>query len=133
MRSGTHHPEGRLSGQSFDDMGRAEAHPDWSDAPYTRHMKEMPYEVERRERERVAALARKYGLQPADIVRMEAEAGGKCALCGRSAKLHVDHDHATGRVRALLCPVCNMLLGRYEADPELFMAVIAKFPAYVAD
>ena len=45
---------------------------------------------------------------------------GKCALCGtteikgNSKYFSVDHDHKTGRVRGLLCTVCNTDLGVYE-------------------
>jgi hypothetical protein len=56
----------------------------------------------------LVALDEEYG---AYIVRT----GGEfCALCGalppEGRKLHRDHDHATGRGRALLCFRCNTAL-----------------------
>lgn len=50
-----------------------------------------------------------------------ASQGGKCAICdlaieGRFA--HLDHDHATGSVRAYLCGPCNRGLGLFYDSPE---------------
>jgi hypothetical protein len=49
--------------------------------------------------------------------------GGVCAICGRppkTRKLHVDHDHKTGKVRGLLCYTCNrFILGRYATPAKL--------------
>lgn len=38
---------------------------------------------------------------------MHAWHGGLCAACGCSSKLHLDHDHDTGKVRGYLCSGCN--------------------------
>lgn len=50
------------------------------------------------------------------IVRSIIEAsGGRCEACFRElthAEMCVDHDHATGRVRGVLCAQCNVLEGQ---------------------
>lgn len=65
--------------------------------------------------------ASRYGITGEQYDAMLAEQGGVCAVCGRPetrvAKsgapftLGVDHDHATGAVRGLLCGNCNFALG----------------------
>lgn len=56
-----------------------------------------------------------YGLTLAAFNSMAIAQDKKCAICptplGPKNKTQVDHDHATGNVRALLCPRCNMVLG----------------------
>jgi hypothetical protein len=35
-----------------------------------------------------------------------------CAICGAEMERpHIDHDHGTGKVRGLLCSLCNMGIG----------------------
>ena len=49
-------------------------------------------------------------LLPAEYDRLLARQGGVCLICGRppqTRRLHVDHDHKTGRIRGLLCMPCN--------------------------
>jgi hypothetical protein len=46
---------------------------------------------------------------------------GRCKICGVFKKvLHVDHNHITNKVRALLCGLCNTALGGFK-DNSLFL------------
>lgn len=70
-----------------------------------------------------------YGLTLDDFNTLLAKQGGTCALClkpettrnrrGGVRRLSVDHDHATGRVRGLLCFRCNVAVAQFEADGSL--------------
>jgi hypothetical protein len=60
---------------------------------------------------------RKYSLTLEQFDGMFAAQGGRCTICLRRRKLVVDHDHKTGKVRALLCDPCNTVLGFIEDNP----------------
>lgn len=47
---------------------------------------------------------------------------GLCAICKAAPAVHVDHDHATGAVRALPGFNCNGGLGQFKDHPELLHA-----------
>lgn len=64
-------------------------------------------------KERVA----KYGLTPEEYQDLEAAQGERCYVCLRREPLCVDHNHATGRVRGLLCKQCNSGLGMFVDSP----------------
>lgn len=70
----------------------------------------------------------RYGITPAEFALLLAQQGGVCAICGRREtatrngrvrKLCVDHDHATKKVRGLLCQSCNRGLGFFKDDATL--------------
>lgn len=86
-------------------------------------------------------LVRKYGLTLERYVAMLDEQKGCCAICnhpetliknGTLAALAVDHDHTTGKVRALLCNHCNNGLGKFKDDPKLLQAAIAYLAKHAA-
>jgi hypothetical protein len=61
----------------------------------------------------------KYGLTPDQYDELLDAQGGVCAICERTPeengnRLTVDHDHTTGKIRGLLCKVCNRDVGRIE-------------------
>lgn len=53
---------------------------------------------------------------------------GLCAICNRVCKvlvkLSIDHDHATGKIRGLLCKSCNSALGLFEDNVDFLRSAI---------
>ena len=73
---------------------------------------------EQQRRHRLKCL---YGITPERYDEMVQQQGGVCAICRKPPsrrRLHIDHDHYTGRVRGLLCNTCNVWLGRIDDDPS---------------
>ena len=64
---------------------------------------------------RFKKLRERYGLSPTEYMAMSQ----LCGICGRNdVKLHVDHDHETGKVRSLLCHTCNAGIGMFKENIE---------------
>ena len=62
----------------------------------------------------------RYNLEPIHRDALAAAQEGQCAICGTAAgRLVIDHDHATGAVRGMLCDSCNLGLGHFRDDPSL--------------
>jgi hypothetical protein len=64
-------------------------------------------------------LTRRYGISAAEADHLLDLQRGVCAICQTAPAAHVDHDHETGAVRALLCFNCNGGLGQFKDDPNL--------------
>jgi hypothetical protein len=65
--------------------------------------------------------ARKYGLTSEEFDKMMTKQDNSCAICFKQFDLKVrpcvDHCHATGKVRGLLCRSCNLGIGHLGDDP----------------
>ena len=83
-------------------------------------------------------MTSEYGLTPTKFRELIASQDWKCAICGKDPRtdlaarpamrcLHVDHDHATGKYRALLCSPCNTGIGLLKDNSEL----VRKAAAYL--
>jgi hypothetical protein len=63
-------------------------------------------------------LKRRYGIGAKEVEELIREQGDVCAICDRPNPEHVDHDHATGQVRGVLCFNCNGGLGQFGDDAQ---------------
>ena len=63
--------------------------------------------------------------------------GNRCAICRseesdtwlrrdvRRDGWHIDHDHVTGRVRGVLCPACNLMIGYAKDNSDVLTRAAA--------
>jgi len=74
-------------------------------------------------KKRGAQLWASYRLRLPQYEAATSALGGACAICGErevgGRRLAVDHDHATGCYRGLLCMNCNMAIGKFRDRPDL--------------
>ncbi len=92
------------------------------------------YYHEHRDTMNKRAIARQHNTTVDVIEGMRAAQHDVCAICKRpethmrnehTIGLSVDHDHATGKLRGLLCFRCNTTLGRVNDNPELLEQMAA--------
>lgn len=84
------------------------------------------YKEKMRETQWRCWLRKGYGLTVEQFNEM---AKNGCQICGAGPttkkRLHVDHDHVTGKVRGVLCDPCNRGLGCFRDDTgKLFKALL---------
>lgn len=67
-------------------------------------------------------LAKRYGITVEQYNAMLISQNSQCLICGHKHEekkpLHVDHDHRTGQIRALLCHRCNPGLALFDESPD---------------
>lgn len=79
-----------------------------------------------------ANLRKMYGITVEDFDSMLSDQDNACACCGipageaagKYSNLHVDHDHATGEIRGLLCFACNTGIGKLGDTLEGVMRAV---------
>ena len=75
--------------------------------------------------ERKSKFKNQYGITLEQYDKMLANQNGGCAICGaktpsnRTKYFAIDHCHATGKVRGLLCMKCNRGLGLFNDRTDL--------------
>lgn len=80
---------------------------------------------------RAIYLRRKFNITPEQYDALAQSQGGVCAICGEFSPtpahpvLVVDHDHATGEVRGLLCHSCNLGIGNLRDSADLLARALA--------
>lgn len=82
-------------------------------------------------------LKKKYGLTIEDAEIILKNQNYKCAICGKELILfgdienrkkgiaNVDHNHATGEIRGLLCDKCNRGLGCFDDNTDYLLSAIS--------
>lgn len=96
----------------------------------------------KRERAKYNALAKVFKVKsPLEAKKayedLHNKQNGVCALCekpefkkdaqlGKTCLLAVDHCHTTGKVRGLLCFICNTNLGRFEKSLDKVLRYLGK-------
>lgn len=79
---------------------------------------EKKYQKDNKVGQRRADLKRLYNITPKDWDSILEAQKGRCAICGRTNDLCVDHDHTTGKIRGILCRKCNKNIGGLGDNEE---------------
>lgn len=80
-----------------------------------------------------------YGITRDEYAAVLTAQGGVCAICQRFEitkrvkRLVVDHCHASGKLRALLCHRCNCAIGYFQDNVKLVRRAIAYLESFNAD
>lgn len=89
---------------------------------YARHKDEPEFRRYLQKYRRRDQIARLYGLSQERYDIMLKNQHGQCAICKRTKKLSIDHSHASGVVRGLVCARCNSWLAAIDAPGWLALA-----------
>lgn len=98
-------------------------------------LRDKAFREANRERLRIQRIESKYnGFTWEAWEAMFQAQGGQCAICSkklaRNKETTVDHNHATGQVRGLLCHDCNLGLGKFQDSPKFLLSAyqyVARF------
>lgn len=73
-----------------------------------------------------------YGITAEQYYELLTKQFGKCAICSKipKTKMHVDHNHETGKTRGILCGNCNRGLGIFKEDRHRLIKAIEYLTFY---
>lgn len=99
-------------------------------SPEQEKAKLRAYYAKNKETFRGYSLKALYGLSEEQFMAMKSSQGNACKICRTHESdlkrgLFVDHCHATGRIRGLLCQSCNTMLGTARDSILVLQAGIA--------
>ncbi len=81
-----------------------------------------------KELSRKTHIMRKFGITIEEYDAMSSAQNGVCAICenycATGYKLAVDHNHKTGKIRALLCKNCNTAIGLLKENTDTMTKAI---------
>jgi hypothetical protein len=91
-----------------------------------------PPKVDPRKRKNTT-LKSKYGTNIEHYEFLIKKQNGKCAICKetQTKSLHLDHCHATGKIRGLLCFKCNSALGKFMDSKAILNNAINYLEEYL--
>lgn len=94
------------------------------------HAKKPPVQEYRRQYMRRRSLLLRYGLTVEQFDTLVAAQDQKCKICLDELRfgwggMAVDHCHATGKVRGILCSICNRGLGHFKDNPNFLRRAAA--------
>ena len=72
-------------------------------------------------------IKKAYNLTPKDVEDLRLSQKNACSICNTSfniKRMNIDHCHATGVIRGLLCNPCNAALGLFDDDIHNLKAAI---------
>lgn len=81
---------------------------------------------------RDARFKYKYGISLEEYNDLLSKQDNKCAICkvdSEDRHLDVDHSHDTGKIRGLLCRMCNVALGHMKDSVEIIQNAIVYLEA----
>lgn len=84
-------------------------------------------QIKRRQSSRWSRIKKEYGLTRECYAQMLHGQRSLCAICStelNDKNTHIDHCHATGKVRALLCSRCNQAIGLLDESEERLTAAV---------
>lgn len=67
---------------------------------------------------------KRYKMPLGQYEKMLSEQSGRCLICNKEKVLVVDHDHKSGRVRGLLCGLCNTGIGALQDNADILQIAI---------